>query len=140
LTSLVFCRHLTVEHGHCGPAGTVFTRRLFEYFDANSWMLLEAALGVKRQNINASFGIFGVPLVDARADFLRPVKFSDVIDIASRVVEFRRSSFKIEHRITIGGELAVLGGEIRVWAVHNKDDPDKISPLTIPTKVIARFG
>jgi 4-hydroxybenzoyl-CoA thioesterase len=102
-------------------------------------MLLEAALGVKRQNINASFGIFGVPLVDARADFLRPVKFGDVIDIASQVAEFRRSSFEVEHRITICGELAVLGNEIRVWAVTNKEDPDKISPLAIPSKVIARF-
>ena len=35
------------------------------------------------------------------------VSFGDTVEIASRVVEFRRSSFDIEHKITVAGELAV---------------------------------
>jgi 4-hydroxybenzoyl-CoA thioesterase len=139
LTSFVFRRQMTVERGHSDPAGVVFNSRFFEYFDINTWMLLEAAVGIKRQDLAATFGILGFPLVGARADFLKPVKFGDVIEIASRVTEFRRSSFDVEHRITIDGDLAVDGGESRVWAVRNKNDPDKLTALAIPSEVVARF-
>jgi 4-hydroxybenzoyl-CoA thioesterase len=78
--------------------------------------------------------------VDVRANFLKPVKLGDVIEIASRVAEFRRSSFDVDHRITIDGELAVDGGESRVWAMRNKDDADKLAVFAIPSEVIARFS
>ncbi len=139
MTSFTFRRQLTVEWGHCDPAGIVFNSRFFEYFDANSWLLFEAALGIKRHELAGTFGIIGVPLVDARADFLKPVKFGDEIEIASRVSEFRRSSFDVEHRITLGGELAVDGGESRVWTVRHKDDPHRIRAAPIPPEVIAKF-
>jgi 4-hydroxybenzoyl-CoA thioesterase len=131
---------MTVEPGHCDPAGIVFNSRFFEFFDISTWMLFEAALGIKRQNIAATFRIIGFPLVDARADFLKPVKFGDVIEIASRITEFRRSSFDVEHRITIDGALAVDGGESRVWAVRDKDDPNKFSSVAIPIEVITQFN
>jgi 4-hydroxybenzoyl-CoA thioesterase len=140
VASFTFRRQLTIEWGQCDPAGIVFNSRFFEMFDANTWLLFEAALGVKPQDLGGRFGIIGIALVDARANFLKPAKFGDVIEIASRVSEFRRSSFDVEHRISIGGAPAVEGAESRVWAVRNKDDPDKISAAGIPAEVIARFG
>lgn len=140
MASYIFRRQLTIEWGQCDPAGIVFNSRFFEMFDASTWLLFEAALGVKPQDLGPHFGIIGIALVDARADFLKPVKFGAVIEIASRVSEFRRSSFDVEHKITIGGELAVDGGESRVWAMRSKDDPDKIGAVPIPPEVIARFG
>src|SRR5262245_15431145 len=83
---------------------------------------------------------FGIPLVDVRANFLRPIKFGDVVDMASRVSEFRRSSFDVEHRLSVNGELAVEGSETRVWASRSKDNPEKIGGTAIPGAVIARFG
>jgi 4-hydroxybenzoyl-CoA thioesterase len=138
--SFTFHRQLTIEWGQCDPAGIVFNPRFFEMFDASTWLMFEAALGVKPQGLAGTFGIIGIALVDARANFLKPAKFGDVIEIASRVSEFRRSSFDIEHRITIAGELAVEGNESRVWTVRSKDNPDRISASAIPTEVIARFG
>ena len=79
-------------------------------------------------------------MVDVRANFLKPVKFGDLIEIASWVGEFRRSSFDIEHRLSIGGELAVEGGETRVWAARSKQDPEKFGGTAIPADVIAKFG
>ena len=140
MASYIFRRQLTIEWGQCDPASIVFNSRFFEMFDASTWLLFEAALGVKPQDLGPHFGIIGIALVDARADFLKPVKFGAVIEIASRVSEFRRSSFDVEHKITIGGELAVDGGESRVWAMRSKDDPDKIGAVPIPAEVIARFG
>ncbi len=82
----------------------------------------------------------GIPLVDVRANFLKPIKFGDVVDMTSRVTEFRRSSFDVEHRLSVGGELAVEGGETRVWAARSKNDPEKIGGAAIPGDVIAKFG
>ena len=113
-------------------------QHLFEYFDTGTWSLFEAALGIKRQDFLNVFGI--LPLVDVRLDCRKTVTFGESIEIASRIAEFRRSSFDVEHRVISGGELAVLGGETRVWAVRDKDDPEKISARPIPDDVIARFG
>jgi 4-hydroxybenzoyl-CoA thioesterase len=140
VTSFTFRRQLTIEWGQCDPAGIVFNSRFFEIFDSSSWQLFEAALGVKRHELAATFGIMGIPLVDVRANFFKPIKFGDVVDVASRISEFRRSSFDVEHRLSVDGELAVEGGETRVWAVRSKNDPEKIGGAAIPTDVIAKFG
>jgi 4-hydroxybenzoyl-CoA thioesterase len=140
VASFTFRRQLTIEWGQCDPAGIVFNSRFFEMFDASTWLLFDAALGVKPQDLGAMFSIIGIPLVDARANFLKPAKFGDVIEIASRVSEFRRSSFDVEHKLTIGGVLAVDGGETRVWAARDKANPEKIGAIAIPADVIARFG
>ncbi len=140
MTSFVFRRQMMIEWGHCDPAGIVFNSRFFEFFDTSSWLLFDAALGVKPQDLASTFGILGIPLVDARAEFRKPAKFGDIVEITSRVSEFRRSSFDIEHRISIGGELAVEGGETRVWAARNKDNPEKIGAVAIPAEVIAKFS
>jgi len=135
-----FRRQLKIEWGHCDPAGIVFNARFFEFFDHNTWMLFNGALGVKPEDLATKFGIVGIPLVDARANFLKPAKLGETIEIASRVSEFRRSSFDVEHIIMIGGELAVEGGETRVWAGRKTGDPDGMSALAIPPEVIAKFG
>jgi 4-hydroxybenzoyl-CoA thioesterase len=140
VASFIYRRQLTIEWGQCDPAGIVFNPRFFEMFDASSWLLFEAVLGVKPQELAAKYSIIGIALVDARANFLKPAKFGDTVEIASRVSEFRRSSFDVEHRLSVNGELAVEGGETRVWAVRDKANPDKISAVAIPPEVIAKFG
>ena len=140
MASFTFRRQLTVEWGQCDPAGIVFNARFFEMFDTNTWMLFEAALAVKAHKLNRHFGIIGIALVDARASFLKPAKFGDVIEIASRVSEFRRSSFDVEHKITLDGVLAVEGSESRVWTARNKDTPDQLNAAAIPPEVIVKFG
>ena len=140
MASFINRRQWTVEWGQCDPAGIVFNSRFFEMFDLSTWLLFEAALGVKAHELTQHFGIMGIPLVDARANFIKTAKFGDIVEIASRVAEFRRSSFEIEHRLTVNGELTVEGGETRVWAVRDKTNPEKIGAIAIPAAVIARFG
>jgi 4-hydroxybenzoyl-CoA thioesterase len=140
VASFTFRRQLTIEWGQCDPAGIVFNPRFFEFFDTNSWMLFEQALRVKAKDLAAVYGIVGIALVNARANFLKPAKFGDVVEIASRVSEFRHSSFDVEHKLTIGGQLAVEGGETRVWASRHESDPDRITAVAIPQDVIAKFG
>jgi 4-hydroxybenzoyl-CoA thioesterase len=138
--SFTYRRRLTIEWGQCDPAGIVFNSRFFEIFDTSTWNMFEAALGVKPQDLAGTFGIIGIPLVDASANFMAPIKFGDTVEMVSRVKEFRRSSFDVEHRLSVNGELAVEGAETRVWAARSKEDPEKISGTTIPPDVIAKFG
>jgi 4-hydroxybenzoyl-CoA thioesterase len=140
VTSFTYRKQLTIEWGQCDPAGIVFNSRFFEMFDASTWQMFEAALGVKPHELASAFGIMGIPLVDVRANFIKAVKFGDIVDLTSRVSEFRRSSFDVEHRLSVGGEVAVEGGETRVWASCSKDDPEKIGGTAIPGEVIAKFS
>ena len=140
MTYFTYRKQLTIEWGQCDPAGIVFNSRFFEMFDASTWQMFEAALGVKPHELASAFGITGIPLVDVRANFIKAVKFGDIVDLTSRVSEFRRSSFDVEHRLSVGGEVAVEGGETRVWASRRKDDPKKIGGTAIPGEVIAKFS
>jgi len=119
MANLVYRRKFTVEWGHCDPAGIVFNSRFFEFFDWSSWLLFEQALGVRPSDLGPTFGIVGIPLVDAKARFLKPAHFNDIADIASEVSAFRRSSFDVTHHISIAGQLAVEGHETRVWAAQD---------------------
>jgi 4-hydroxybenzoyl-CoA thioesterase len=139
MANLVHKRQLTIEWGHCDPAGIVFNSRFFEYFDWCAWEMFEAVLGVPRAELFAAYDIMGIPLVDARARFLVPVKFGDLVDVASEITEFRRSSFDLTHRMSVAGELAVEGRETRVWATRDKDDPSRIRGKAVPPEVIERF-
>jgi len=137
MSSVLSRRQFTIEWGYCDPAGIVFNSRFFEFFDWGTWALFEAALGVKPADLAEVFGIVGIPLVDASARFLAPARFGDVVELTSQVKEFRRSSFDVEHRLTVGGSLAVEGLESRVWAT--RDASSRIKSQPIPDEVIARF-
>jgi 4-hydroxybenzoyl-CoA thioesterase len=132
-------RQFTIEWGHCDPAGIVFNSRFFEFFDWGTWTLFEAALGVKPPDLAAVFGIMGIPLVDAGARFVAPARFGDSVELTSQVSEFRRSSFDVQHRLFVRGDLAVEGKETRVWAARDAADPSIIKSQPIPSEVIARF-
>jgi 4-hydroxybenzoyl-CoA thioesterase len=140
VASFINRRNWTVEWGQCDPGGIVFNSRFFEMFDVSTWLLFEAALGVKAHELLKTFDLVGIPLVDARANFVKTAKFGDIVEIASQVTEFRRSSFEVEHRLSIDGELAVEGGETRVWAARDKTNPEKFGAIAIPADVIAKFG
>jgi len=138
MPNLVSRRQFTIEWGHCDPAGIVFNSRFFEFFDWGTWILFEMALGVKPENLSGALGII-LPLVDVNARFLAPARFGDVVELYSEVSEFRRSSFDVAHRLTVGGEIAVEGRESRVWAKRDAASPSGIKALPIPDDIIARF-
>jgi 4-hydroxybenzoyl-CoA thioesterase len=139
MANLISRRQFTIEWGQCDPAGIVFNARFFEFFDWGTWTLFEAALGVKPPDLAATFGIVGIPLVDAGARFLAPARFGDIVEMTSQVSEFRRSSFDVEHRLFVAGAVAVEGRETRVWAAPDPADPSKMKSQPIPSGVIARF-
>jgi len=131
MAKLISRRRFTIEWGHCDPAGIVFNSRFFEFFDWGTWMLFEAALGVKPSDLAAAFGIVGLPLVDAGARFLAPARFGDLVELSSHV--------SVAHRLVVGNTVAVEGHETRVWAARDPADPSKMKSQPIPSEVTARF-
>ena len=105
---------VTVEWGHCDPAGIVYFPNYFTYFDASTNALLLRALGCNKYEMLKRYGIVGIPLVDVGARFIVPSTFGDVVTIESTVAEIRRSSFRMLHRLLKGDTLAVEGSETRV--------------------------
>jgi 4-hydroxybenzoyl-CoA thioesterase len=138
MTYLVSQRQVTIEWGHCDPAGIVFNSRFFEFFDASTGLLFQRALGMKKAEMMAAFQC-DIPLVDARARYMVPARFGDEVEISSTIGEFRRSSFDVQHRLFKDGKLAVEGQETRVWIGRHAEDPSRLRSKPIPPEVIARF-
>jgi 4-hydroxybenzoyl-CoA thioesterase len=132
-------RPVRIAWGDCDPAGIVFYPRYFEMFDASTTALFERALGMGKRQFLEKYGAVGYPMVDTRARFMLPNRFSDDVMIESTVTEFRCSSFDVQHRILRDGELTVEGFETRVWAVRHPDDPGRIKSQAIPPEMIAAF-
>jgi len=132
-------RKTRIEWGDCDPAGIIFFARYFEFFDVSTTMLVERALGMKKIDYLKAYDFSGHPLVETRARFLLPTRFGDEVAIETTVVGCGRSSFKIEHRLTHDGALAVEGFETRVWVGRDADDPTRIKSKPIPPQVVARL-
>lgn len=136
--TLVNRRPVTIEWGHCDPAGIVFYPRYFEIFDACTAHLFAAALGMPKIQWTKKFGMLGIPMVDTRSKFHIPSAYGDEVVVESRIAAFRRSSFDVEHRLLkADGKLGVEGYETRVWTVKEEG---RIRSAPIPAEVVAAFA
>lgn len=140
---LVNRRTVRIEFGDCDPAGIVWYPRYFGFFDGATAGLFEAA-GWKKSELPKAFGCIGFPMVDTRAKFHIPSRYCEDIIIESRVAEWRRSSFDVEHKVfkptPEGGEaLAIEAWETRVWVGAHPDNPGAIKSRPVPQEIIDRF-
>jgi 4-hydroxybenzoyl-CoA thioesterase len=132
-------RKTRIEWGDCDPAGIIFYVRYFEIFDVSTTMLIERALGMKKIDYLKAYDIAGHPLVETRARFRLPTRFGDEVAVETTVVACGRSSFKVEHRLTNAGALAVEGSETRVWVVRDPKDPTRLRSQPMPAELVARL-
>jgi len=132
-------RKTRIEWGDCDPAGIIFYVRYFEIFDVSTTMLIERALGMKKIDYLKAYDIAGHPLVETRARFRLPTRFGDEVAVETAVVACGRSSFKVEHRLTNAGALAVEGSETRVWVVRDPKDPTRLRSQPMPAELVARL-
>jgi len=139
LVKLVNRRQLTIEWGYCDPANMVFNARYFEFADWSTALLFQAALGMTKPEKKAKYDA-EIPLVDVRASFIKPLMLADVVEIASSIEGFNRSSFSVLHQFFKGGELVAEVKEIRVWVEIDPLDPSKLTSIPVPTEVIERFN
>jgi len=132
-------RTVRIEWGDCDPAGIVFYPRYFAMFDHSTVLLIEAALGMNKHALYRTYAFDGYPMVETQARFLLPTRYCDDVVIETAVTEVRRSSFHLQHRLTLAGALAVEGFESRVWIVRDKARPGRFKPQPIPPEIAARL-
>lgn len=136
MTTFTNTRTVRIEWGQCDPAGIIYYPRYFEIFDASTAMLFERATGLTKYQQLKTLGFAGYPLVRTRARFLRPTRFGDDVTIESKIT-FGRSSFEIEHKLSLDGVTCVECSETRVWVVRDAEGRLKSHPL--PEDVRAKF-
>jgi len=132
-------REKYIEWGDCDPARIVFNPRYFDWFDACTAGIFTAA-GFSKPFLIATHGLFGWPIVESRAQFLKPCRFGDTIVIESTIAEFGRSSFKVAHQVINADVLAVEAFETRVWCGRDPTNPEYLKAQPIPAEVIARLS
>jgi len=129
---------INVGWGHCDPAKIVFYPNYFIWFDQNAHLLFDKA-GLNMGGLMEKYGVIGLPIVDAHAEFLYPSKYSDLIEVTSWISEWRTKSLITSHEIHNNGILAVKGTEVRVWAMPDPKDPKRIKTKIIPNKIRTYF-
>jgi 4-hydroxybenzoyl-CoA thioesterase len=132
-------RTTRIEWGDCDPAGIIFYVRYYEIFDVSTTMLIERALGMKKIEYLKAYEFLGHPLLETRARFRLPTRFGDEVSVETKLVAIGRTSFKVEHRLTNAGALAVEGFETRVCVVRDRDNPKRMKSQPIPAEVVARL-
>lgn len=132
-------RTIRIQWGDCDPAGIVFYPRYFEWFDACTILLFEKATGMVKSQMLDTYGGAGIALLEARAEFKIASRYGEDIDIETEVVEFRRSSFFVEHRVTKKGVPMLKGFETRLWTVRDPQDAKKLKSGAMPPEILAQF-
>jgi 4-hydroxybenzoyl-CoA thioesterase len=133
-------RVVRVQWGDCDPAGIVFYPRYFEWLDASTILLFEKATGLTKIRMLEKYGGAGLAVLEARAAFRVASRYGDDIRIATRVTEFRRTTFFVHHRVTrADGALALEGFETRLWTVRDPES-GRIKSGDMPPEIIAAFG
>lgn len=118
----------------CDPAGITFYGNYFRWMDEAAYYLFKAA-GIRWEDWQGTWGVLGIPLIGAHADFRSPSKFGDTLDIESWVSQWGRSSFTVTHRFSNAGRMAAEGWEKRVWCTGDPADPASFASAPIPEAV-----
>jgi 4-hydroxybenzoyl-CoA thioesterase len=132
-------RLIRINWGDCDPAGIVFHPRYFEWFDASTALLFEAATGLKKRDMLAKYNGAGIALLESRGVFKVASQYGDDLTVISRVSEFRRSSFFVEHKMMKGDVVAVEGFETRLWTVRDPEDPKRLKSAPMPADIVEAF-
>ncbi len=130
-------RTVRIEWGDCDPAGIIFFPNYFRIFDASTAMLFEAALGMTKFEMFKNLEFTGWPLVRTQARFIKPTRFGDDV-LVNSTISFGRSSFEVEHKLSLDGDLCAECSEKRVWTVRDAEGQLKSHP--VPEEVLAKFG
>ena len=130
---------VAVEFGDTDPAAIAFYPNFFRWFDASAWRLFAKA-GLTFDVFREEFGLIGVPIVEARSKFIKPLRFEDSIEITSYVASWKRKTFDLVHEVRKEGELCAEGLEIRVCAELLEDGSQDIRAVPIPEEIRERLS
>ncbi|MCS6799060.1 MAG: acyl-CoA thioesterase [Myxococcota bacterium] len=126
---MAFRASIKIRFGDEDHAGIVYYPRYFDFFHQAFEDLFESQ-GVPYR-VCLDEDRIGWPAVHAEADFERPLRFGDVLDVDVSVERFGRSSvsFRYEGRRRADGERVVVGRTIVACV-----DLRTFRPMSVPTR------
>ena len=134
-------RTLRIEWGDCDPAGIVFYPRYFAMFDHSTVAADRAGAGdAQAQALRAATASPAIRRWGRRRASALPTRFGDDVEIASAITKVGRSSFSLQHLLTLDGALAVEGNETRCWVVRDAGRPGGLRAQPMPDEVVAKFS
>jgi 4-hydroxybenzoyl-CoA thioesterase len=132
-------KRILVEFADCDPANIVFFANYFRWFDDCTTALFKAA-GLPIRELFRSYGVVGIPVVEANARFLVPSTQGDEVEVESSVIELRKSSFVLTHNFFCKGKLLLEGREVRVWAAAHPTEANRLKALPLPREVVEKLS
>ncbi len=127
-----------IDFADCEPGRMIRHPRLFEMFDRGTEALF-GSVGFSWRERYGRDGFSGMVLVEASAEMLRPLGFGDMVEIESRIEDWRTKAFVLRHLVRKDGVIAVDGREVRVWTLLDPDRPGGIRAAPVPARIRALF-
>lgn len=125
-----------VEFGDCDPARIVWFPNFFRWIDAASRHFF-IQCGVPPWHETArTMGMIGTPLVDTQASFLRTASYGDVLDIHTRITEWRSKSFVQSYQVMRGDEEIMRCTEVRIFAADKQGGGIRAVPVPEQIRVL----
>ena len=133
---------LEVRFGDCDPAGIVYFPRFFDFFHQamETWFPAELGFGYDEFVRDRKLGF---PAVHSEADFKRPCRFGERIEIHQRVTRLGRTSIHFAYEVHGDDGLRATGRSVCVVMNLDERSPGHGSAVEMPAELrarIERFG
>ena len=135
----IFIQSRTIMFSDCDNAQIVFYPNYFQWFDRATQNMFNE-VGLPWSKMWPDYNIAGVPLVDAQATFIAPLRMEDEITIDSWVEDWKGKVGIVRHKIRKGNHVHVEGVEKRVWAILAPNSPKGIRAEPIPKEILSRLN
>jgi 4-hydroxybenzoyl-CoA thioesterase len=105
------CIEIRVSFGDCDPAGSVFYPHVYAWFDRtfHEWLRRFGGHGA----LCRSLGIIGVGVMEAGAQFQRPLREGNVLSLSVSVEHWGRKTLRLAYEGRVDGEIVFVGTELR---------------------------
>lgn len=129
---------IKVLWGDCDPQDIVNYPNYFYWFDRSTQKLFHAC-GMQWKRMWEEYDLDGVPLVDARAKFMAPIRHEDEIELETWIEKFGNTTFVVRHDIIKDGRVMIEAQETRVWVEADETSPTGIKAARVPDSIRRLF-
>lgn len=126
---------VTIQFGHCDPAGIVFFPNYLRWMDESSLAFFMARGLPPWRVLEKTRGIVGTPLLEIQTKFMRSATYAEDIEVHTTIESWAAKTFVHRHRILRGDDLICEGTETRAFVRRHPDDPERIQAIPIPEDI-----
>lgn len=128
-----------VEWAHCDAAGIVFYPHYYTWFDQGTERLFSRH-GLSYAELDAGFGICGMPLLETGASYKAACRLGDRVRLTTWLDGVAGKTFLMRHRLErADGALAAEGSERRIMVRRDPEAPSGIRAVGFPDEVRGRL-